>query len=48
MDRVGGYAAYRELLADARAYDDVVVAIQGEAEAARLRRLKAQAERGNG
>lgn len=44
MDRVGGYLAYVELLADGRAYDDVLIAMQGEAEAGRLRQM----EGGNG
>lgn len=40
MDRVGGYAAYEALEQDARAYEDVVLAILGEAEAERWKRLK--------
>lgn len=34
MDRAGGYLAYQALLEDARAYDDVLVALAGEADAA--------------
>lgn len=37
MDRVGGYAAYLELLEDARRYEDVVIAVSGESEAAWIR-----------
>ena len=43
MDRVGGLPAYRELLADARAYDDVLIAMMGEAEAERIRDLERRA-----
>lgn len=44
MDRVGGYAAYRELLADARAYEDVVLVMEAESEANQILALKRAAE----
>lgn len=46
MDRVGGYAAYAALEEDARAYEDVVLAMFGEADAARWQRMKEEAHRG--
>lgn len=46
MDRVGGYLAYRALCDDARAFDDVVAAMAGEADAARLVKLEQEAHRG--
>lgn len=42
MDRVGGYASYLALLQDARAYDLVVVAIKGEADAAKVQHMEAE------
>jgi len=45
MDRAGGYASYRMLLLDARAYDDVLIVLQAEAEAARIEAMKARAGR---
>lgn len=45
MDRVGGYLAYLALLLDARAYDDVVAALEGEADARRLAEFERKAER---
>lgn len=45
MDRVGGYAAYSALEEDARAYEDVVLAILGEAEAERWKAIR-EARRG--
>ena len=36
MDRVGGYLGYQALCEDMRAYEDVLIAMQGEAEAQRL------------
>lgn len=39
MKYVGGYQAYRLLLEDARAFDDVLLALQGEAEAERIKRM---------
>lgn len=41
MDRVGGYLDYLALLQDARAYELVIVALNGEAEAAEIRRQQA-------
>ena len=32
MDRVGGYAAYCALEADGRAYEDVIIAMNAEAQ----------------
>lgn len=46
MDRVGGYEAYLALLEDARAYDDVLIAIAGEADAYRMLELEAKAKGG--
>jgi len=46
MDRVGGYLAYRALLDDARAFDDVLAAMAGEADAARILKLEQEARRG--
>lgn len=51
MNYAGGYAAYRALLEDAGAYDDVLAAMAGEADAARViemerRAREAQANRG--
>lgn len=42
MDRVGGWLAYQALCEDARAYDLVLVAMAGEADAARIRQLEAK------
>lgn len=42
MDRAGGYLAYRALLEDARAYDDLLLVMEGEYEAARIRKLQAR------
>jgi len=36
MDRVGGYLSYLALLQDARAYEDVVLALRGEAQAQKI------------
>lgn len=47
MDRVGGYAGYEALAEDARAYEDVVLALLGEADAAKWQRMKQEANRGN-
>ena len=38
MDRVGGYLDYLALLEDARAYEDVLTAMAGEADAALILR----------
>ena len=43
MDRVGGYLSYMALCEDMRAYEDVLIAMQGEAEAKRL--MEAQSAR---
>ena len=40
MDRVGGYSGYLALCDDVRAYDDVLIAMQGEAEAQRIQGAK--------
>lgn len=44
MDRVGGYFAYLALCEDSRAYDDVVTAMNGEADARRLLELERKAK----
>lgn len=44
IDRVGGLLNYRELCEDARLYDLFVVAMQGEAQAAKEARLEAEAK----
>lgn len=44
MDRVGGYIGYLALIEDARAYDDVLVALAGEADATSIRELEAKAK----
>jgi hypothetical protein len=41
MKYVGTLSDYRLLLQDARAYDDVLIAMAGEAEAERIRKLEA-------
>lgn len=46
MDRVGGYLAFRALLEDASALDDVLDAMAGEADAARIVKLEQEARRG--
>lgn len=47
MDRVGSdYRSYLALCEDARAYDDVLIAMAGEADAAKVRRMQQEAERG--
>lgn len=49
MDRVGGYASYAAMLTDdRRLYEDVLLAIQGEAEAERIRRMKLEQGARNG
>lgn len=40
MDRVGGYLAYRALLEDMGALDDVLIALAGEADARRIAELE--------
>ncbi|MGI8423587.1 MAG: hypothetical protein ACR2NO_05670 [Chloroflexota bacterium] len=42
MDRVGGMAAYLALCEDARAYDDVLIVMAAEDEAARIRQAEAR------
>lgn len=44
MDRAGGYLAYLALCEDARAYEDVVIALNGEADAQRILALQAEAK----
>ena len=46
MDRVGGYQAYRELLQDERALEDVLIALAGESDARRILKLEAEARGG--
>ncbi len=43
MDRAGGYLAYRALCEDALAYEDVLLVMSAEAEAAKIARMKAEA-----
>ena len=43
MEYVGGYAAYRALIEDARAYDDVLLAMAGSADAARVMEMERRA-----
>lgn len=43
MDRVGGYLSYVALCEDARAFDDVVAAMNGEADAQRIAELERKA-----
>lgn len=45
IDRVGGLQNYRLLCEDARLYELFIVAMQGEAQAARERELEAEAAR---
>ena len=40
MDRVGGYLAYRALVDDARAYEDICIVLAGEADARRIADLE--------
>lgn len=47
MDRVGGYASYASLMAtDANEYRDVVLALEGEGEAHKIRRMREEQQRG--
>ncbi len=46
MEAVGGYASYLLLLEDERAYEDVVLTLQGRADAERMRRLEEKAREG--
>lgn len=43
MEKAGGYLAYLALLADARAYDDLLIYMAGEADAEKVRELKRKA-----
>lgn len=45
MDRAGGYGDYLMLQEDARAYEDVLLVLEGESEAAKIRQMKAKSER---
>lgn len=45
MDRAGGYGDYLALQGDAADYADVVIAVEGESEAAKIRAMKTRAER---
>lgn len=42
MDRVGGYDALKLLEQDARAYEDVLIVMQGEAEARKIAEMEAK------
>lgn len=46
MRYVGGYRDYLALMEDERALDDVLIAMAGDAEAARVAELKAKARSG--
>lgn len=48
MDRVGGYLSYLALCEDARAYDDVLDAMAGEADARRMEELERKSKAGRG
>lgn len=43
MDRVGGYLSYLALLGDERAYDDVVIAINGDEDFKRIFEMRRKA-----
>lgn len=45
MDRVGGYLAYLALLDDERAFEDVVIAMNGEDDARRIVELERKANK---
>lgn len=47
MDRVGGYLDYLALCEDARAFDDVLAAMNGEADAARIVKVEQEAKHGS-
>lgn len=40
MERVGGYQSWLLLNEDARAYDDVMIILEGEADAKRVQELE--------
>lgn len=44
MDRVGGYLDYLALLQDSRAYDQIIVALNGESDASEIRRQQQRAK----
>lgn len=44
MDRAGGYLAYLALCEDTRAYEDVVVVLNGEADARTILAQEAKAK----
>ncbi len=44
MDRVGGFVNYLALLGDASAYDDVMTALEGESDAAKIRKVERDRE----
>lgn len=46
MDRVGNFESWLLLCEDARAYDDVLTVMAGEADAAKVRRMQEEAKRG--
>lgn len=46
MKYVGGYRDYLALLEDERAFDDVLIAMSGDAEAARVAEMKARSRAG--
>lgn len=43
MDRVGGYLSYLALQEDARAFDDVLTVMAGEADAERIAEMQRKA-----
>lgn len=45
MDRVGGYLAYLELIENYQAYEDVVLAMAGEADARGILEIEAKMKR---
>lgn len=47
MDRVGGYLAYAALCEDMLAFEDVVTAMAGEADAARIREMESKHQSGH-
>ena len=40
MDRVGGMTSYEALCDDARAYEDVLIAMAGESDAMKIREME--------
>lgn len=45
MDRVGGFISYVALSEDMLAFEDVLVAMAGESDAARIREMENRAQR---